>query len=387
MVLAVESFIVALVLVAAQGAVAPAQQPAPDAAPAASEEGGSDQASDAGLAAFVRSIGVVGFVDAYYSYRFHPSSGDAQLRNFDTKHNQFSFNLAEIALDRRPTPQSRLGFRLDFNVGPATDMVHAAEPGGSGQFRNLQQGYVTYLAPLGRGLQIDVGKVVTPLGAEMIETKDNWNYSRSLLFALAIPYYHMGARLTYGFGDRFSLSGLIVNGWNNVVENNSRKSFGVQATFKPTSKLSIVQGYMVGPEQTDDDEDVRHLSDTIVTYAAAPWLSLMANYDIGRDRVDGVSVQWQGVAMYARFTAASWWAISPRFEWYEDRDGFTTGLAQTIRGGTLTSEFNVDDQLFTRVEYRRDVSNRPFFANGSSRVKPQTTLTVGLFYVFSSAQR
>jgi hypothetical protein len=387
MVLAAEGFIVALVLAGLQAPAALDPQSAPDAAPAANEEGASDQASDAGLGAFVRSIGVVGFVDAYYSYRFQPSSGDAQLRNFDTKHNQFSFNLAEIALERRPTTQSRLGFRLDFNVGPATDMVHAAEPGGSGQFRNLQQGYVTYLAPLGRGLQIDVGKMVTPLGAEMIETKDNWNYSRSLLFALAIPYYHMGARLAYGFGDRFAIAGLIVNGWNNVVENNGGKSFGVQATFKPTRKLSIVQGYMVGPEQTDDDEDIRHVSDTILTYAAVPWLSLMANYDIGRDRVDGAPVQWQGVAAYARVTATSWWAISPRLEWYEDRDGFTTGVAQTIRGGTLTSEFKVDDQLFTRVEYRRDVSNRPFFANGSGRVKPQTTLTVGLFYVFSSAQR
>jgi Putative beta-barrel porin-2, OmpL-like. bbp2 len=387
MVSVAEGFIVALILVGLPAPAAPVQQSAADSAPAANEKGASDQASDAGLAAFVRSIGVVGFVDAYYSYRFQPSSGDAQLRNFDTKHNQFSFNLAEIALERRPTSQSRLGFRLDFNVGPATDMVHAAEPGGPGQFRNLQQGYVTYLAPLGRGLQIDVGKVVTPLGAEVIETKDNWNYSRSLLFALAIPYYHMGARLTYGFGDRFAIAGLIVNGWNNVVENNGGKSFGVQATFKPTSKLSIVQGYMVGPEQTDDDEDIRHVSDTIVTYAAVPWLSLMANYDIGRDRVDGAPVQWQGVAAYARVTATSWWAISPRLEWYEDRDGFTTGVAQTIRGGTLTSEFKVDDQLFTRVEYRRDVSNRPFFANGSSRVKPQTTLTVGLFYVFSSPQR
>ena len=386
MVLAAEGVIVVLFLAGLQ-APAPPEQSAADSAPAANEEGAP--ASDAGLAAFVRSIGVVGFVDAYYSYRFQPSSSsaDAQLRNFDTKHNQFSFNLAEIALERRPTAQSRLGFRLDFNVGPATDMVHAAEPAGSGQFRNLQQGYVTYLAPLGRGLQIDVGKMVTPLGAEVIETKDNWNYSRSLLFALAIPYYHMGARLTYAFGDRFAIAGLIVNGWNDVVENNDRKTFGVQATFKPTSKLSIVQGYMVGPEQTDDDEDIRQVSDTIVTYAAVPWLSLMANYDIGRDRVDGAPVQWQGVALYARVTATSWWAISPRLEWYDDRDGFTTGVAQTIRGGTLTSEFKVDDQLFTRIEYRRDVSNRPFFAYGSSSVKPQTTLTVGLYYVFSSAQR
>jgi Putative beta-barrel porin-2, OmpL-like. bbp2 len=388
MIMAAEGLIVALVFVGLQEPAAIAQLSAPDAAPAASEESASDQASDAGLGAFVRSIGVVGFVDAYYSYRFQPSSGDIQLRNFDTKHNQFSFNLAELALERRPTTQGRLGFRMDFNVGPATDMVHAAEPGGQGQFRNLQQGYVSYLAPLGRGLQIDVGKMVTPLGAEVIETKDNWNYSRSLLFALAIPYYHMGARLTYAFDDRFAIAGLIVNGWNNVVENNDRKSFGVQATFKPTDKLSIVQGYMVGPEQPDDDEDVRQVSDTIVSYAANTWLSLMANYDIGRDRVDGAPVRWQGAAVYARMKAKSWWAISPRLEWYEDRDGFTTGVPQTLHGATLTSEFNVDEQLFTRIEYRRDVSNRPFFANGSSsRVKPQTTLTVGLFYVFSSAQR
>jgi Putative beta-barrel porin-2, OmpL-like. bbp2 len=388
MIMAAEGLILTFVLAGLQAPATLAQQSTPDgAALSASEESAPDQASDAGLGAWVRSIGVVGFVDAYYSYRFQPSSGDIQLRNFDTKHNQFSFNLAELALERRTTPQGRLGFRMDFNVGPATDMVHAAEPGGPGQFRNLQQGYVSYLAPLGRGLQIDVGKMVTPLGAEVIETKDNWNYSRSLLFALAIPYYHMGARLTYGFSDKVTVAGLIVNGWNNVTENNDRKTFGVQATFKPTGKLSIVQGYMVGPEQTDDDEDIRQVSDTIVSYSANEWLSLMANYDIGRDRVDGAPVRWQGAAVYARMTATSWWAISPRLEWYEDRDGFTTGVPQTLRGVTLTSEFNVENQLFTRVEYRRDVSNRPFFANASSSVKPQTTLTIGLYYVFSSTQR
>jgi hypothetical protein len=386
--------VVVLALASARGSDAGTQQgaepkPDPASAPAASADGSTEQAADAGLAAFVRSIAVMGFVDAYYGYRFHPSSpsGDAQLRNFDTKHNQFSFNLAEIALERRPAADSRLGFRLDFNVGPAAEMVHASEPGGAGLFRNLQQGYVSYLAPLGRGLQVDIGKLVTPHGAEVIETKDNWNYSRSLLFALAIPYYHMGARVAYAFGDRVALAGFIVNGWNNVVENNSAKTFGVQASIKPTSKLSVVQSYMVGPEQLDNDADIRHISDTVVTYTALPRLSLMGNYDIGRDRLEGVPVRWQGAAAYARFEATSWWTVSPRLEWYEDRDGFTTGQAQTIRGITLTSEHKIDRQLFTRVEYRRDVSNRPFFENGSGRVRPQSTLTVGLFYAFSSAQR
>ena len=56
--------------------------------------------------------------------------------------------------------------------------------------------------------------------SEVIEAKDNWNYSRSLLFALAIPYYHSGVRATYSPTDKISVMGTIVNGWNNVVENN-----------------------------------------------------------------------------------------------------------------------------------------------------------------------
>ena len=88
----------------------------------------------------------------------------------------------------------------------------------------IEEGYISYLTPLGKGLQFDVGKFVTPLGAEVIEAKDNWNYSRSLLFALAIPYYHMGVRATYSANAKVTLAGLVVNGWNNVVENNSGKT-------------------------------------------------------------------------------------------------------------------------------------------------------------------
>jgi hypothetical protein len=367
------------------GQTTPERPPEPAGVQTASES--AAQADDAGLGAFIRSIAVVGFVDAYYTYRLQPSPGDVQLRNFDTKHNQFGFNLAEIALERRPTATSRLGFRLDLDAGPTTEIVNASEPGGAGMLRGLQQGYVTYLAPLGRGLQVDVGKFVTPLGAEVIETKDNWNYSRSLLFALAIPYYHMGARVAYGFGDRLAVAALIVNGWNNVVENNGGKTFGLQVSVKPSSKLSIVQSYLTGPEQADVDSDIRHVSDTVVTYAALPRLSLMANYDLGRDRVDGVPVQWQGIAAYARFAATSWWVLSPRFEWYDDRDGFTTGQAQTIRGMTLTSELKIDGPLFTRIEYRRDLSSVPFFEDGAGYSRLQSTVTVGLFYSFSSPQR
>ena len=52
--------------------------------------------------------------------------------------------------------------------------------------------YLSYQAPVGKGLEIDFGKFVTALGFEVIKTKDDLNYSRSLLFTMAIPFYHMG---------------------------------------------------------------------------------------------------------------------------------------------------------------------------------------------------
>jgi hypothetical protein len=379
---------------------APATTAPDEAIPAASQPvetvAGAEKAAPAAAAApepqefpaFFRNTEISGFVDFYYGYNFNRPGIDNQLRNFDTKSSQFAFNLAEIALEKKPTETNRLGFRTDFGFGPASEIVHSYDPGGNDVFRHVQQAYLSYLAPVGKGLQVDVGKFVTPLGAEVIETKDNWNYSRSLLFALAIPYYHFGARATYPVNDKLTLAGYVVNGWNNVVDNNSGKTVGIQAIVKPTSKLTLIQNYFTGPEQTDftdNDDDWRHLIDTTLIYSATPSLSLMANYDYGSDRIDGTGVHWQGVALYARYQANSWFALAPRFEWYDDHDGFTTGLRQTLKEFTITSEQKISGSLITRLEYRKDFSNEDYFVKPIDRlVSGQSTVTFGIVYAFSS---
>src|SRR5258708_30516621 len=104
--------------------------------------------------------------------------------------------------------------------------VNGDDPGGLGFTQYLKEDYFSYLAPVGSGLQVDVGKFVTPMGAEVIESKDNWNYSRGLLFSYAIPYYHFGVRAKYTFNPKYNVTGFIVNGWNNVVDNNTGKTYG-----------------------------------------------------------------------------------------------------------------------------------------------------------------
>ena len=134
----------------------------------------------------------------------------------------------ELVVDKAPdASNSRTGYHVALGFGQAMNVVNASEPKAGLNFdQYLKEAYFSYLAPVGKGLQVDVGKFVTPNGAEVIETKDNWNYSRSLLFTYAIPYFHFGMRAKYAFNDKYSLTGFFVNGWNNVLDNNTGKTNG-----------------------------------------------------------------------------------------------------------------------------------------------------------------
>lgn len=351
--------------------------------------------SDDSLLSFFEGTELSGFVDTYYGFNFNNPRGntdtlvfDNLLRNFDTKHNQFSLNMFKLALEKKPTEDSRLGFRADLAFGPATEIVHATEPGGLNFVRNIQQAYLSYLAPVGKGLQIDVGKFVTHSGLELIETKDNFNYSRSLIFALG-PYYHFGVKATYPLTDKITVMGGITNGWNNVVENNRRRTFIAQIAYKPTSKLAIIHNYTGGPEQANNIEDTRHLFDGIVSYAATPKLNLVTNYIYGWDTLNGARVHWKAIAGYAKYQVTDKFAIAPRFEYFDDHDGapFLTGVAQRVKGVTLTSEYILNKNLITRFEYRHDFSDQNYFLRGDRPVKNQDTLTLGLVYYFSTKNK
>jgi hypothetical protein len=341
---------------------------------------------DSAFLNFFRKTEVAGTADVYFHYNFNePQTGSlTPLRNFDFEHNQFSFALAELAFIKPATTDDKVGFRFDFDYGPVTDWVHSVDPEGSEVVKHTQQAYISYMAPVGTGLTIDFGKFVTQHGAEVIEAKDNWNYSRSLLFSWAIPYYHMGVRLGYAPNDKVTLGGYVVNGWNNVKDNNSQKTYGLQALVKPTPPFAITLNYMGGPEQTDNTDDWRHLFDATLMYTVNDKVSVMGNVDYGHDSVAGSDVSWKGVGVYAKFQPNQYFALIPRAEYYDDADGFTTGAAQKLKEFTLTAEVKHSQGLIMRLEYRTDWSDVPFFVKGDDAKDNQHTFSIGWIYAFSS---
>jgi hypothetical protein len=353
--------------------------------PAAAEQ---KESKESGLLNFLKTTDVSGFIDTYYSFNFNrPAGRESQARSFDGKHNQFALGVAEISFQREPREDSRFGFRLDLNFGPAADFLSSGEPGNIEVYKHMQEAYGSYLAPIGRGLRFDVGKFNSWAGAEEDEAKDNWNYTHGLLYTFATPAYHMGAKATYEFNDRLSLTGALVNGWNNVEENNDGKTFGLLLSLTPSKKLSIEQTYLFGPEQPDDTRHKRHFFDTNIFYDINKRFSLMGNYDYGFDTLsDGTKVRWQGVAAALRYVPAKRLAFSPRFEWYKDYDGFTTGAAQRLREFTFTGEYKLAEHLVTRLEYRRDWSTEAFFQKSDPNLfaRTQTTMTGGFIWSFTT---
>ena len=92
---------------------------------------------------------------------------DKWPRFFDGGTNQFGLNMIELVVDKTPeVTNSRTGYHLALGFGQAMNAVNGSDHGGLGFDQYLKEAYFSYLAPVGKGLQVDVGKFVTPHGAK-----------------------------------------------------------------------------------------------------------------------------------------------------------------------------------------------------------------------------
>jgi hypothetical protein len=348
---------------------------------------GTMKAQDSTKSTSPPKVDISGFVDAYYSENFaQPTSRTNKLRNFDIPENQFNLSLAEVVFQKKAEP---VGFRLDADYGSANDIV---QPGVSSTASLLQQAYLTVVVPLGSGLTIDAGKFVTSMGYEVIESKDNSNYSRSLLFAWAIPYYHTGVRIGYTFSPTFAATLHIVNGWNSVIDNNDSKSIGLMLTYTPLPTTSIILNLMGGHENlTTIEYGARNVADLVITHQLSDAFSLGLNADYGEAQTYAGLMIWKGAAIYGRYALTDKTAFAVRGEIFDDPQGYALGLGpkSDVKEATGTYEYKFADALLLRGELRYDFSNVPAFDKKASSTSPglgtettQLTFLIGAVVMF-----
>jgi hypothetical protein len=316
-------------------------------------------------------------LDGYADKNFNnPPSGFNGLQNFDFRANTAHISFGKVTIDRAPAP---IGFHLDVGFGSTVKWISSTDRAPEG-FRYFEQAYVSVKPKSWKGLEIDLGKFTTSAGAEVIEANANWNYTRSLLFAWALPYYHFGVKTSIPIG-KFTGGFQVVQGWNNVYDNNSAKTLGFTGAYA-WKKATWSNNYYVGPENTKTNDGIRHLYDTTLLISQTEKLSYYFNFDYGQNGFKGLpAAKWGGFAAATRYAITPKFAVSARGEYFDDAEGFSTGTTQHLGEFTLTGEYIPFKYLITRAEFRNDWSNKNFFENKGTGSKTQPTLVFAMMLV------
>jgi hypothetical protein len=141
--------------------------------------------------------------------------------------------------------------------------------------------------------------------------------------------------------------------------------------------------YYEGPNHMGTTAGKRNLFDTSVLFTPSSKVNAYVNFDYGRDNrigsADGHD-NWTGIAGAARFQLDPKFALAARLEWFGDQTGFATGVVQNLKEFTITGECKHNNYLLTRLEFRHDWSDNPFYELGSGAAARtyMDTLTLGV---------
>ncbi len=343
-----------------------------------------------------------GFTEAYTWDFNRPRSGSQIAFHSLEHHNDGVPVLGQLDFSRPSDGWWIPGFDLKIDSGKVARDIKA-DWNGNGAVKHgdtfetndfdVQQAYLQWAMPddgpsLLKGLSVKGGKFVTLLGAEVIEPWSNFNYSRSYLFSFAIPFSHTGALVSYPLTDKISVTGGAVEGWDKVQSNNQGWTGIGNITYAVNDMLALSECGIWGPEQTGKTGNKRGVSDFVATIKPTSALTLLLNYDYGKEdgaALNGDAAFWQGFAAVANYNFTDRLSAAVRGEWFEDHGGSRTGTMQTLYEGTVTGKYLITQHLYGQLEYRHDESDKgdvfpkdsPGTVNSSTGPIPITKFTDG----------
>jgi len=344
------------------------------------------------------------FLDFAYLKVFNDPANHLFRSRGTTFHvNEWDVNMAAIYLRKTASEGSRWGTELTLQAGKDTEIFgfSATAPNlpGSEWLRHLGPTDVSYLAPIGKGLTLQGGIFSSLIGYDSLYAKDNFTYTRPW-GADFTPYLMLGVNASYPFNSKLTGTLFVVNGYWHLANANGVPSSGFQIAYKPTSHVTVKQTVLYGPHQAETSlEFWRFLSDTILEHKGDRTTAAFEYY-VGTEKVEPPANP-RTVWMFSQLPLH--WAMSHRFsvtvrpEVFWDRDGRTTGFAQTVKANTIALEYRIpyhQASAILRLEHRIDDSRGPnggFFKDGAAPpgvvglTPTQNLLAFGVILTFDSS--
>ena len=191
-------------------------------------------------------ITISGFVQASYFYNTdHPADGVSDGYLFNTKDNSFSINKVKLTVASKPVETDKwdAGFRTSLIFGDDAPVLNSGGINGTGgantSFNDLREAYVELNVPIGTGLNVKAGELISLLNYESGDGgAANPNFSQGNQWWFTGNGPSAGVQATYNFTDKIGLTLRVDNGlFQGPVDNNDGKAFSGSLNFKPTTNL------------------------------------------------------------------------------------------------------------------------------------------------------
>jgi hypothetical protein len=311
-----------------------------------------------------------GFVDAYYGYDIRHADTNERpgFLYSHNRQNEFSINNAVLGLRY---DDDRVRGALALHAGSYVAANYRYE---DPALRHIYEAYAGF-RPFAKAW-LDAGIFSSHIGMESALSKDNWTLTRSLA-AENSPYYETGVRFTYEAGPKLTLAAVVLNGWQNIRENNQNKALGTQLQWKPTPRLLVNSSTFFGNEQFGPQpRRRRYFHDLYATYAATDQLSLGLVFDLGLQQAAraGRYDTWHGGVALLRYRLAEKWTAVGRAEYYYARHGVIVSAAAprpadpdfNVKAASLGLDYAPRPNIVCRVEGRFFKSPYSFLTDRAS---------------------
>lgn len=331
-----------------------------------------------------------GFLDTYYAYDFNrPADLERQYTTQPARHNEGNINLAHIATSLE---QEKFRGRLALQYGTSVTKNYAGDPvlgstSGPDKSRMLQEAY--FGTRLNDKMWLDGGIYFGNIGMESWVSKYNFTYTRSLMLDY-VPYYSTGVRLSTEHNSKTKSQVHLMNGWQNISENNQEKALGFQLSHEFSGKLTFVYNNFVGNEKRtpNDPSRLRTYNDFIFYFKFNEEWKINYAFDVGtqeRSTRNGSDV-WFVTAIVPRYQFKPDQGIALRLEYFNDKDqaNVITSSANGFRvfGASLNYDKEIDKRVLWRTEIRTFQSQDKIYPRKDNFAKNDTFLVTSLALSF-----
>ncbi len=297
-------------------------------------------------------------------------SGFVDVSYFDQEHNNNGgFGLDQIEIDIEKKIDDRLSARVDINYLPKDDDTSTPIVDESKQeFDDLvEQGYVTYAADLGgQSVDFSFGKFNIPMGFELLDPVDMYQYSHTLIFDYGIPTNVTGLMASTAFSEVFDLSFYLVNGWDNNRDDNNGKTIGGRFGITPAEGINVGLSGISGKEDAATD-NTRTVFDLDFTITAVDKLTLGGEYNMGEEEklgAGGADAEWTAYMLMANYALTDTCSLTLRYDSFDDEDGIRlpSGIAEERESYTIAALHSLGEGAGVLAEYRIDKSDKTVFS-------------------------